>query len=464
MADPTEEHATGDEAAQVQVNWTGDGVDPALVERLSTLVAQACVAEGMEGPAEVSIQLVDVDEISELNSEHMGYERPTDVLSFPLDPFPDEDLVVPDEIRMLGDIVLCPSVAAEQAEEHAGSFEDEMALLLVHSVLHLAGHDHRLTTEREHMWSRERALLADFWGPLSGDPWAVEPDVTDGHRSGFVTLVGRPNVGKSTLLNKIIGSKVSITSSRPQTTRHELRGIYARDDVQIVFVDTPGVHKPRTPMGARLNRTASDAFGGVDVVCLLLDARETIGSGDRYVASQLPSDAVIVLNKCDSVTPERIGEQLMAAARLADDCGLNRAEFFPVSAQTRKGVPELLEYLSDRMPPGPKWYPDGSVHDQGEGFRVAELVREQLLRFAKEELPHSIATRCVEYEWPRIRVEILVERESQKPIVIGKGGQVLKRAGIAVREQLPKGAFVELFVRVERDWQRSDRVLDDLGY
>lgn len=295
-------------------------------------------------------------------------------------------------------------------------------------------------------------------GPSDADTPANE------FRSGFATLVGRPNVGKSTLINALVGHKVSITSDRPQTTRHELRGVRQSDVSQIVFVDTPGVHKPRTAMGVRLNRTASEGFGGVDVVCLLLDARAKIGPGDRFIAAQLPSDAVIVLNKCDGLAPERVFEQLAAAGAMATELGLDDAEFFAVSAQTRKGVADLVAHIESRLPVGPYWYPDGQVHDQGDGFRVAELVREQLLRFAKEELPHSIATRCVQYEWPLIRVEVLVERESQKPIVIGKGGTVLKKVGTAVRKQLAPGAFLELQVVVSRDWQRSERVLDELGY
>lgn len=305
-------------------------------------------------------------------------------------------------------------------------------------------------------------MMDDPTIPTDDRSIVVAPDAD--FRSGFATLVGRPNVGKSTLLNAIVGQKVSITSERPQTTRHEIRGVFERRGTQIVFVDTPGVHKPRTAMGERLNRTAADSFDGVDAVCLVLDARQKFGSGDRFVASQLPADALVVVNKCDGLAPDRVFAQLAAAAELAASAGMDRAEFFAVSAQTRKGVKDLVDHLAGRMPEGPRWYPEGQVHDQGEGFRVAELVREQLLRFAKEELPHSIATRCVQYEWPVIRVEILVERSSQKPIVIGKGGSVLKSVGTAVRKQLKRGAYLDLQVTVVRDWQRSERHLDELGY
>lgn len=283
-------------------------------------------------------------------------------------------------------------------------------------------------------------------------------------RSGFATLVGRPNVGKSTLLNAIVGMKVSITSKTPQTTRHEIRGVLHDADSQIVFVDTPGVHKPRSAMGERLNRTATESFSGVDTVCLVLDARGRIGTGDRYIAQQLPADAVVIVNKCDGMGRERVFQQLEAASAMADECGLTEAQFFAVSAQTRQGLDDLVNHLRSRMPPGPRWYPEGQTHDLGDGFRAAELVREQLLRLAREELPHSIATRCLLFEPPLVQVEILVERESQKPIVIGKGGSVLKQVGIAARRKMPPGVYLELTVRVSKDWQRSDRVLDDLGY
>lgn len=287
-----------------------------------------------------------------------------------------------------------------------------------------------------------------------GDADAEQPEL----RSGFVTLVGRPNVGKSTLLNRILGEKVSIVSDKPQTTRHQIRGVLTDDRTQVVFVDTPGIHKPRTLMGTRLNDAASDALSGVDVVCLLLDASQRVGPGDRYIAERLPKDSVVVLNKVDRADRARIAEQLALAS------AFDLAAYFPVSARTGRGVEDLVEHLRSRMPPGPRWYPDGEITDLGEGFRVAELVREQLLAVTREELPHSIATRTTLWEWPRIRVEILVERESQKGMVIGKGGSVLKEAGTRVRRQLPEGAFLELVVKVDRDWQSRPGSLDRLGY
>lgn len=279
-------------------------------------------------------------------------------------------------------------------------------------------------------------------------------------RSGFVTFVGRPNVGKSTLLNQILGQKVTIVSDKPQTTRTQVRGVLTRPDAQVVFVDTPGIHKPRTLLGERLNDTATGSMGDVDVVCLLVDATQPVGRGDQWVGARVPRNAIVVVNKIDRVPPEQVLAQLRAAADLLE----GGDEYFPISARTGAGVPELVEALVARLPDGPAYYPDDMVTDVPEAFWVAELVREQLLAVTRDEVPHSVATRVTEWEWPRIRVEILVERESQKGIVIGKKGAVLKEVGTRVRRQLAPGAFLELFVKVDKDWQRKAKALERLGY
>jgi GTPase len=275
-------------------------------------------------------------------------------------------------------------------------------------------------------------------------------------RSGFVTLVGRPNAGKSTLLNRILGEKVSIVSNKPQTTRSRVMGVLHDGSSQIVFVDTPGIHKPVTALGERLNETAQNAVADVDVVCILVDATKPIGKGDRYVASRVPKDGVLVLNKIDRATPQQVLSQLSAAA----DLGL--AEYFPLSARTGEGVDEFVAYLMTRLPEGPAYFPDDMMSDVPETVQVAELVREQLFRILREEMPYSIATRVTEWDLPRISVDIVVERESQKPMVIGKGGRVLKEVGIAVRKQLPEGRHLMLRVVVEKDWQRKRHSVDRL--
>ena len=277
-------------------------------------------------------------------------------------------------------------------------------------------------------------------------------------RTGFAGLVGRPNVGKSTLVNRMLGAKVSITSDKPQTTRLRIRGVLNRPGAQVVVVDTPGIHKPRTVLGERLNDLAEGSIGDVDVVLLVIDATAPLGPGDRFVARQVPSDAIAVVNKIDIASRRQVLAQLEAAA------SLELAEYHPVSAVTGEGVEDLVSSVMARMPEGPAYYPPDVAADVPEAVWVAELVREQLLVHAREELPHSIACQVTEWEWPRIRCEILVERESQKGIVIGRGGAVLESVGRAVRAQLEPGAYLELFVKVDKDWQRRPRALERLGY
>jgi GTP-binding protein Era len=237
-----------------------------------------------------------------------------------------------------------------------------------------------------------------------------------------------------------------------------VRGVLHRVGAQVVFVDTPGLHKPVSALGEQLNRTASDAFDGVDVVCLVLDATQPFGRGDRFVAARCPGDMVVVVNKLDRASRSEVLGQLAAASELGAEA------YFPVSARTGEGVGALVDHLVSRMPEGPPLYPEGVVADMPEAQWVAELVREQLLRATRDELPYSIATTVTEWEWPRIRVEIVVERESQKGMVIGKRGAVLKEVGTTVRRELPEGAHLELFVKVDKDWQRRPDRIERLGY
>jgi GTP-binding protein Era len=278
-------------------------------------------------------------------------------------------------------------------------------------------------------------------------------------KSGLAALVGRPNVGKSTLLNAMLGQKVSIVSPVPQTTRNQVRGVLTRPDAQVVFVDTPGIHKPHTLLGERLNDRAARALDGVDLTIQVVDATAPVGKGDRFVADLVSGLSLCVVNKIDAASRRQVLQQLEAAA-----ASLDYAEFFPVSARTGEGVRPLLDAVVARMPEGPLLYPDDMVTDVPEAFWVAELVREQLLEVTRDEVPHSIACRVTEWEWPRIRCEILVERESQKGIVIGQGGSVLRQVGSRTRAQLPAGAYLELFVKVDRDWPRRPQALERLGY
>ena len=248
-------------------------------------------------------------------------------------------------------------------------------------------------------------------------------------------------------------------SNKPQTTRTRVRGIYHAPESQIVFVDTPGIHKPVTALGERVNATALDSVNDVDVVCLLIDGLKPFGRGDQWVADRIDvKNAFVIVNKSDRASHEQMFAQLTAVS------ALGAQEYFPVSARTGRGVDVLIKALMSKMPEGPAYFPLETVKDTEEATWVAELVREQLLAVLRDELPYSVATRVTEWEWPRVRCEILVERESQKGMVIGKGGDVLKEVGQKVREQMAPGAFIELHVVVDKDWQQKPDRLERLGY
>jgi GTP-binding protein Era len=274
-----------------------------------------------------------------------------------------------------------------------------------------------------------------------------------------VALLGRPNVGKSSIVNAVCGRKISIVSDKPQTTRHRVMGVHTTPDAQLVFVDTPGLHKAVSALGERVNATALESTADVDVQCLVLDATKPFGKGDRWVANRLEiANAVVIVNKVDVANRGQVMAMLGAAGELGAEA------YFPVSARSGEGLAALTEHLIARLPEGPKYFPGDEDSDMPEEQWVAELVREQLLAVTRDELPYSIATRVTEWEWPRIRCDIIVERESQKGMVIGKGGKVLKEVGTLVRQQLPEGAYLELRVKVDQDWQRRPDRVERLGY
>jgi GTPase len=293
------------------------------------------------------------------------------------------------------------------------------------------------------------------------------------HKSGFITLVGRPNVGKSTLVNALVGSKVAIVSDRPQTTRTTIRGVLTTEHSQMVFVDTPGIHKPRSLLGERTNERALGTLAEVDVVCMVIEANAAIGPGDRFVAElvhRVETTSFLVVSKIDRVGNNAVAAQLAKAQETLGDFDV----FVPLSGRTGEGVDVLRRELEARLPEGPRYYPEGVVTDQPETTLAAELLREKLLAVARDELPHSIAVTVEEEEeqepdddaW-RLRAVVRVERDSQKGIVIGKGGRVLRDAGTAARLELEAllGAPVHLTTRVVVDprWQRRAPSLDRLG-
>ena len=299
-----------------------------------------------------------------------------------------------------------------------------------------------------------------------------------GFRSGFVTVVGRPNVGKSTLVNQLVGTLVAITSAKPQTTRTTIRGVRTTPTTQLVLLDTPGLHKPRTALGERTNERARASLDEVDVICVVVDATEPIGLGDGFVselAHAAATPTVLVVNKIDAASKSAVGGHLgVAAAQLGEFDA-----YVPLSARTGDGIDALVAELESRLPEGPHYYPDGVVTDQPELFLAGELLREQLLRVTRDEVPHSITVEVEPIDDAddgrqhpadvlRLRAVVRVERDSQKGIVIGHEGAVLRDAATAARLELETllGArvYLETAVRVDRDWQRRPHALDRLGY
>ncbi len=292
-------------------------------------------------------------------------------------------------------------------------------------------------------------------------------------RSGFVALVGRPNAGKSTLANAVVGSKVAITSDTPQTTRHRLRAVLDRDDAQIVLVDTPGLHKPHDALGEELNRSALKALEDVDVVAMLVDARSPVGGGDRWVASHVArvkgAKKVLVLTKADVATEKQVMTNLSAARKLVDF-----DDEVVVSALEDFNVGGFVEAVVRYLPTGPRWFPRDMPTDQSLEVMVAEFVREKILRSTRDEVPHAVGVAVDEIDYDEKRdlwsilATIFVERDSQKGIIIGKGGAMLKQLGTEAREDLERllggQVFLNLTVKVKKDWRRDASQIRRFGY
>ncbi|AZU00954.1 MULTISPECIES: GTPase Era [Brevibacterium] len=303
-------------------------------------------------------------------------------------------------------------------------------------------------------------------------------DYPEDYRAGFACFVGRPNTGKSTLTNALVGEKVAITSAKPQTTRHTIRGVVHKDDHQLILIDTPGLHKPRTLLGSRLNDLVASTLGEVDVIGFCLPADEPIGPGDRYIASQLAlldgrTPIVALVTKVDRVPKDKIAEALLAVGELADF-----ADVVPVSAVEDFQVDTVDSVLAAHLPKSPPLYPDGDLTDEPEEKMIAELVREAALEGVRDELPHSLAVQ-VEEMYPRegrsednplwnVHVNLYVERPSQKAIIIGKGGSRLKAIGSESRQGIERllgtKVYLDLHVKVAKDWQRDPKQLGRLGF
>jgi len=295
--------------------------------------------------------------------------------------------------------------------------------------------------------------------------------MTKTFKSGFVAIVGRPNVGKSTFMNYVLGQKIAIMSDKAQTTRNKIQGVYTKDDAQIVFLDTPGIHKPKHELGEFMVKSAYSALKEVDAVLFMVNVSEKRGPGDDFIIEKLKgikTPIFLVLNKIDLVTPEVLLERVESYKDALDFAGV-----FPISVLQGNNVNELMEGLINALPEGPQYYPADQITDHPEYFVVSELIREKILQLTQEEIPHSVAVTVDkmqkdEFDKVHVYANIIVERKSQKGIIIGKGGRLLKEIGTRARRDIQQllgnKVYLELWVKVEKDWRKRKSNLQEYGY
>ncbi|WP_059748124.1 GTPase Era [Staphylococcus haemolyticus] len=291
------------------------------------------------------------------------------------------------------------------------------------------------------------------------------------HKSGFVSIIGRPNVGKSTFMNRVIGHKIAIMSDKAQTTRNKIQGVMTRNDAQIIFLDTPGIHKPKHKLGDYMMRVAKNTLSEIDAIMFMVNVNEEIGRGDEYIMEMLKNvktPVFLVLNKIDLVHPDALMSRIEQYQKY-----MNFTEIVPISALEGLNVDHFIDVLKTYLPEGPKYYPDDQISDHPEQFVVSEIIREKILHLTSEEIPHAIGVnvdRMIKENDERVRVEatIYVERDSQKGIVIGKGGKKLKEVGKRARHDiemlLGSKVYLELWVKVQKDWRNKVNFIRQMGY
>ncbi|MBO4494907.1 MAG: GTPase Era [Clostridiales bacterium] len=488
-----------------------------VAKALSTLLSSSFIDKRIYAASAevcVDIRLVGSAAIRKLNAEHRSLDKVTDVLSFPVLDMVDGQLssdLMPydfsyDEGKkslMLGDVVICPERAKKQAEEYGHSLEREMVFLAVHSFLHLLGFDHEHGRDEDKMFSIQEEVLVKIGLPrdpdaakiktekggvaVSSKSKAEEPD-EDLHpvgemlpHCGYCALIGRPNVGKSTLLNAISGMKLAIVSHKPQTTRTNISAIYNREDAQVIFVDTPGIHRPESKLSEFMVDSSFRAAKGADVVVLMVDGRfskpANVEKKAVETAKKLKKPLLLVVNKADAVSKESLLPLIANYSAMADF-----EEIIPISALKEDGIEELMNVIISKLPSQPRYFPMEEVTDQSEREISAELIREQILHFTNEEIPHGTAVEIDSFEEElkddavdsydrsliKIHASIICEKDSHKSILLGKNGQMIKRIGTAARQNIEKmtdcKVFLDLYVKVRKDWKNKQVFLNEFGY
>lgn len=485
-----------------------DGLE--LAEEIEAIVRRAAETTGplygVEN-GEVSITLTNNAYIHELNNKYRGLDKPTDVLSFA---FADSQEQEPEiiegddapQVEMLGDIIISVEKAQEQAEAYGHSLTRELSFLTVHGMLHLLGYDHmdeeeRLEMEEEQRYvmdklgiSREAGEEEAFKLPLAqkadvvmikeqNKASDVEAEKDFGSlkagkdfKSGFVAVIGRPNVGKSTLINSLIGQKIAIMSDKPQTTRNRIMCVLTKPEAQLIFLDTPGIHKPKDKLGEYMVKAAEGTLKEVDAIIFVVDANEKYGPGEHYILERLQATnkpVVLAINKVDLLEDK----EALLPIITSYNSRYNFVATVPISAKEESNLEGLLDEVKAHLPVGPKYYPEDMVTDQPERLIIAELIREKVLHQTRDEIPHVIAVDVEEMKArdngdTYIRATIYVERESQKGIVIGKKGVMLKEIGAQARQDaqmlLGTKVFLDLWVKVKKDWRNRDGVLRNFGF
>ncbi len=458
--------------------------------------------------AYATLTFVTPDEIREINLEQRDIDKETDCLSFPmLELYEGDFSMIPDsgdfetdedgnQVLCYGDILINPVACEAQAESYGHSFEREAMFLIAHSLLHLFGYDHIDPTDEKIMIDRQKRLMRDIG--LAFDDEIADIFEMDNHREniqaeglipagtpckhcGTVALLGRPNVGKSTLLNYITGMKIAIVSHKPQTTRTNIRTIYNTEDTQIIFTDTPGIHKPTSKMGEFMVDRSYKAALGADCVVLIADGRfPDPGSVEKRLMELLKESdkkVILAINKYDEAGQEKLLPLTQKYSEL-----YNFEDIVPISAKTGRNVDLLLSVITKMLPDGPRLYDSEYMTDQTERVIAAELIREQVLHYTDQEIPHGTAVIITEFKEKNdegeitdgddrtiavIKADIICSRDSHKGIIIGRDGQMIKRIGTAARRNIEKmldcKVFLDLYVKVRNDWQNNDALLGETG-